>query len=88
MIGSMVSRPSSPTLIGRDRERDELRAALDAAAAGTTTNLLLAGEAGIGKSRLVAEAVDLARARGFRALLGGCVNAGEGGEVKSPKDPG
>ena len=84
MIGSMVSRPTSPTLIGRDVEREELRSALAAARAGTTTNVLLAGEAGIGKSRLVAEAADLARTDGFRVLIGGCVNAGEGGVPYGP----
>jgi DNA-binding NarL/FixJ family response regulator len=84
MIGSMVSRPSSADLIGRDDERETLRASLAAAREGTTTSLLVAGEAGIGKSRLVAEAADLARADGWRVLIGGCVNAGEGGVPYGP----
>ncbi|HYH93963.1 MAG TPA: AAA family ATPase [Candidatus Saccharimonadales bacterium] len=80
----MIGRRSSPTLIGRD---DDLRAVaqhLDAAIAGTPSHLLIAGEAGIGKSRLVLEAARLAELRGMRVVSGGCANVGEGGLPYGP----
>jgi DNA-binding NarL/FixJ family response regulator len=57
---------SAPILVGRQRE---LAAIDDFLAIGGGT-LLLAGEAGIGKSRLVRTAIDAARARGFRVVQG------------------
>ncbi|MFD8322576.1 helix-turn-helix transcriptional regulator [Kitasatospora purpeofusca] len=54
---------------GRERE---LRALLEAASAARPAVVLVEGEAGIGKSRLVAEASEVLRARGLRVLAGGC----------------
>ena len=59
-----------PILVGRAQHRDAIAQALAAAAGGNGRTLLLAGEAGIGKSRLVAEARALAAQRGFLVLLG------------------
>jgi DNA-binding SARP family transcriptional activator len=57
-------------LIGRAPEMDELRAALQSAIAGGGRVVCVVGEAGIGKSRLIAElAADAAR-RGVTVLLG------------------
>lgn len=44
-------------LVGRDAEVARVRAALDAARAGTPTVLLVVGDAGMGKSSLLAEAL-------------------------------
>jgi predicted ATPase len=44
-------------LIGRERERAQLDAGVADARAGHGSLLLLAGEAGVGKTRLVAELV-------------------------------
>ena len=58
-------------LVGRARERAELAALLDAAARGEGgTVLLVSGEPGMGKSRLLAELADLARSRGGTVLSG------------------
>ncbi|HLZ71591.1 MAG TPA: AAA family ATPase [Dehalococcoidia bacterium] len=59
-------------LVGRIRELSVLRARLAAACNGTGGGLLLSGEAGIGKSRLVTEAADEAVAHGFHTLTGNC----------------
>ena len=45
---------------------------------------LVAGEAGVGKSRLVRETASLAAARGFRVLSGACADVGEGGVPYGP----
>lgn len=57
--------PAPLPLVGRTRERARLEAAVDAARAGRAQVLRIVGEAGIGKSRLLAEGVRLARRAGF-----------------------
>lgn len=62
----------SPLLVGREPEREYLRQALDAARQGRGSVALLAGEAGVGKSRLAEEARRLAVADGFDVRIGHC----------------
>ena len=50
----MASRVSSPVFVGRADELGELVAAMAGARAGTPGLVLVGGEAGVGKSRLVA----------------------------------
>src|SRR3954447_11597452 len=71
-----ISRISSPDFIGRDLESRVLDAALDRAAEGATPAVFVGGEAGIGKSRLVAEFCRRAAGRDARVLSGGCVPFG------------
>jgi len=66
--GSTTARVSSPTLIGRDREVAVLREAM----VNPPALILIEGEAGIGKSRLVREAVGRGAAEQGRVLLGHC----------------
>ncbi|HET7828565.1 MAG TPA: AAA family ATPase [Candidatus Limnocylindrales bacterium] len=80
----MVGRLVSPTLVGRADELAALEVALDQAVAGSPVHQLVAGEAGVGKSRLVRETSSLAAARGFRVLTGGCADLGEGGVPYGP----
>jgi DNA-binding CsgD family transcriptional regulator len=56
--------------VGRGRELAELGCALDAARACSGTAVLVAGEAGIGKTRLASELAARARGEGFEVLLG------------------
>ena len=51
-------RTSRPPLVGRDREAGEIAGLIERAAAGRGGTVLIAGEAGIGKTRLVAAALD------------------------------
>ncbi len=74
----MGQRVSCPVLVGRDAEVARLRAAVERAAGGQPATVLVAGEAGIGKTRLVTEAVDHAAGLGAVALAGGCLDVGEG----------
>ncbi len=59
--------------VERDAERARLRRLVDDTLVGRGRLALVAGEAGVGKSRLVAEIADEAQARGMRVLTGHCV---------------
>jgi len=72
-----------PVLIGRDEEARHIEAALAGAAAGKGGTVLVTGEAGIGKSRLVREAARIAGARQFAVLTGRAV----AGDVPTPFRP-
>jgi AAA ATPase domain len=74
----MGQRVSCPVLVGRGAEVTRLRAAIERAAAGQPATVLVAGEAGIGKTRLVTEALGHAAGLGVVALAGGCLDVGEG----------
>ena len=69
---------SSPTFVGRAEELAVLDAALGRAADADPAVVLVAGESGVGKSRLVAEFGDRARASGGRVLTGECIELVEG----------
>ena len=60
----------STGLVGRIRELEELGSAIEATAAGAGGTVLIAGEAGIGKTRLVSELAARADEKGFEVLLG------------------
>jgi DNA-binding CsgD family transcriptional regulator len=64
-------------LVGRDTELARLRGLLDAAAAGHAVTALIGGDAGVGKSRLVAEVMTVAGRRGFTVLCGQCAEIGD-----------
>ncbi|HEY7130860.1 MAG TPA: AAA family ATPase, partial [Candidatus Limnocylindrales bacterium] len=64
---------SSPITVGRDDELARIDDARDRAARGVPVLVFIRGEAGIGKSRLVAEAIDRARAAGSLVLHGACL---------------
>jgi hypothetical protein len=74
----MPSRAWNAPLVGRAAELATLDEAMRAAADGTVAVVLIAGEAGIGKSRLTAEAANRARADGWHVLSGGCLDLAEG----------
>ncbi len=65
-----------PVMVGRDEEARRLRAALAAAGTGCGRTVFLAGEAGIGKSRLVREVVRAAGESGLTVLAGRAVAGG------------
>jgi DNA-binding CsgD family transcriptional regulator/tetratricopeptide (TPR) repeat protein len=65
----------SPVLVGRAREMDQLRAALTRTVAGEPSVVLIGGEAGVGKSRLLEAAFGSSTAD-VRVLTGGCIELG------------
>ncbi len=77
MEGMAVDQASP--IFGRDRDLAELASVLGLApgAAPTGESVLLGGDAGIGKTRVVTELVALAREAGHRVLIGHCLDLGE-----------
>jgi DNA-binding CsgD family transcriptional regulator len=63
---------SPPLLVGREREREVLRAELFAARSGRGRLVLLGGEAGIGKSTLAQDLVGTTAEQTTRVLAGHC----------------
>jgi DNA-binding CsgD family transcriptional regulator/tetratricopeptide (TPR) repeat protein len=61
-----------PTIVGRTIELAALRTIVGEVEGGHSRIVLLSGEAGIGKSRLVAALETEARSRGFSVLQGNC----------------
>jgi DNA-binding CsgD family transcriptional regulator len=76
--GVVAARMTSSRMIGRAAELAELEAALSDAAAGRPSLVFVAGESGVGKTRILDEAARRARAAGGRLLSGDCVELGEG----------
>jgi tetratricopeptide (TPR) repeat protein len=73
----MRDRPGTiPVLVGRDSELAELLARIDDAISGSGRLFLLAGDPGIGKSRLAYETAAHARDRGITVAWGRCWEAG------------
>ena len=79
-----MSRISSPELVGRTREFHRLRAALDAAVRSEANAVLVAGDAGVGKTRLVSHFATYALDQGARVLKGVCSDLGGGGLPLEP----
>ena len=85
MLNSEMSgRASSPVLVGRDEQMAALDAAFASVRQGGPSAVLLGGEAGVGKSRLVSEFARTAGAAGARVLTGGCLELGTDGLPFAP----
>ncbi|MGH9042340.1 MAG: ATP-binding protein, partial [Acidimicrobiia bacterium] len=63
----------SPVFIGRHREIAGLTAALEVADSGRMTAVAVAGESGVGKTRLVTHFARQATGGGATVLIGGCI---------------
>jgi DNA-binding CsgD family transcriptional regulator len=70
-------RASSARLVGRDGELTRLLGLLDDASNGRPSHALISGDAGVGKTRLVAELASRASDRGFLVLSGRCAELGD-----------
>jgi predicted ATPase len=80
----MGGRVASPTFVGRVAELQTLEAATRRAADGDPAVVLVGGEAGVGKTRLVAELTARCATEGTRVLAGGCVPVGDGALPYAP----
>ncbi|HYY79659.1 MAG TPA: AAA family ATPase, partial [Actinomycetes bacterium] len=73
----MAGEFQSPVFIGRAVELRRLDAVLERAEQGRPQVVLLAGDAGVGKTRLLLALADRARRRGMRVLMGASVELGD-----------
>jgi DNA-binding CsgD family transcriptional regulator len=67
---------SSSTFVGRAQEIEELTCAWERALDGTAGVVLVGGDAGVGKSRLLVELSHVVTAQGARWLVGACPSQG------------
>ncbi|MZD08971.1 AAA family ATPase [Streptomyces sp. SID5785] len=79
MLGAVETRSVSPVFVGRADELGVLATALTRADAGEPQALLLGGEAGVGKTRLVEEFAAEACHKGAVVVTGSCVEIGADG---------
>ena len=84
MLDPVTARAASTVLVGRQHEVTALRDALGRARAGDPTTVLVGGEAGVGKTRLLEEFGRLATDGGARVLVGQCLELGEAGLPFAP----
>jgi DNA-binding CsgD family transcriptional regulator/tetratricopeptide (TPR) repeat protein len=75
----VVPRWDDAPMVGRASELAHLLAHVERAASGRASTVLLAGDAGVGKTRLLDELTARAAGRGVRVLTGHCVDLGDVG---------
>ena len=69
---------ASPRFVGRADELGMLEAGLEAIQLGLASTFVIAGEAGVGKTRLIEEFLTRVEAAGVIGLIGGCLDLEEG----------
>lgn len=84
MLGDVETRSFSPVFVGRAGELTALTEALARATAGEPQALLVGGEAGVGKTRLIEEFTQAACDAGAVVAVGGCVEIGADGLPFAP----
>ena len=72
VLPAAIAQVANGALVGRDLELTDLRSTLHDVAAGGSDAIIIAGEPGIGKTRLAATVALEADALGFRVLYGRC----------------
>jgi DNA-binding CsgD family transcriptional regulator len=77
ILAGMAGEFPSSGFVGRAVELRRLDAALERAGRGSPRVVLVAGDAGMGKTRLLLALADRARRRGMRVLMGASVELGD-----------
>ncbi len=85
IMDAMAVHTTSRALIGRDAELTEIASLLgvsssqdsDASSAGEPVHVVLSGDAGVGKTRLLVELRDCAVGEGWRVIAGHCLDFGD-----------
>jgi predicted ATPase/DNA-binding CsgD family transcriptional regulator len=84
MLEGVTAHDSSDVLVGRDADLAVLRDALKRTRTAEPSTVLVGGEAGVGKTRLVEEFCRAATGEGARVLSGQCLELGEEGLPFAP----
>ncbi|MGW7007485.1 helix-turn-helix transcriptional regulator [Streptomyces sp. NPDC054933] len=84
MLSTVQTQSVSPVFVGRISELTQLDAALARARAGEPQALMVGGEAGVGKTRLIEEFLSRSCAAGAVTAIGGCVEMGADGLPFAP----
>lgn len=84
MLDLVTTRATSTVIVGRDADLAALRDAFKRARGDEPTTVLVGGEAGVGKTRLVDEFRQHAVDEGARVLIGQCLELGEEGLPFAP----
>jgi DNA-binding CsgD family transcriptional regulator len=84
ILDAMTAQATSTVLVGREAEMAALRAALKRADSTEPVTVLVGGEAGVGKTRLVDDFGRFAEAFGARVLTGRCMELADEGPPLAP----
>ncbi|MBO3746904.1 AAA family ATPase [Streptosporangiaceae bacterium NEAU-GS5] len=84
MLDDMIGRAASPVFVGRVTELATLAEAYDQARKQSAGAVLVGGEAGVGKTRLVSRFAEKAAEDGAHVLLGGCIELSTEGLAYAP----
>jgi DNA-binding NarL/FixJ family response regulator len=79
VVGEMIidvayNRDTAQPILGRDRELADLSKHLGLQGEPQSRSVLLAGDAGVGKTRLLTELIDRSTAAGWRTMVGHCLD--------------
>src|SRR5947209_2768690 len=77
-IGGFLGSLPASTLVGRDGDMQHILTAIEAVADGEGRLIMLAGEPGVGKTRLAQEATLAVHNRGFMVVAGTCYEPDQG----------
>src|SRR5207245_1297017 len=80
----VAARVSSPLFIGRRDELSRVEETIEETTDGKPAVVLVAGEAGVGKTRFVQELIARTRSEGVEVLVGGCIELGSEGLPFAP----
>ncbi|MEV4246885.1 AAA family ATPase [Streptosporangium canum] len=84
MLDYMLGRAVSPVFVGREAELAGLTEAFEQARNNAAAAVLLGGEAGVGKTRLIGCFAERAAGDGAHVLIGGCVELSAEGLAYAP----
>lgn len=84
MLNGMVARTVSPVFVGREAELQVLVDAFERSRKSSATTVLLGGEAGVGKSRLIGRFAEQVGQEGAYVVAGGCVELSTEGLPYAP----